>query len=77
MTMTTQSAERERGRIKWFDPHKGYGFITTDTGSEIFAHGSQFAAGTEPASHDKVEFTPAMGRDRRPYARSVKIILED
>ena len=26
------------GRIKWFDPTKGYGFIVGDDGKEIFVH---------------------------------------
>lgn len=28
------------GRIKWFDPAKGFGFITQDDGDEIFVHRS-------------------------------------
>ncbi len=27
-----------RGRVKWFSNQKGYGFITTDTGSDVFVH---------------------------------------
>ncbi len=29
------------GTIKWFDSEKGYGFITTEEGNDIFAHFSQ------------------------------------
>jgi cold shock protein len=28
------------GRVKWFDPKKGYGFITADGGKELFVHHS-------------------------------------
>jgi cold shock protein len=28
------------GRVKWFDPRKGYGFITADGGKELFVHHS-------------------------------------
>jgi CspA family cold shock protein len=28
------------GRIKWFDPVKGYGFIAKDDGGELFVHRS-------------------------------------
>jgi cold shock protein len=28
------------GRVKWFDPRKGYGFITEDGGKELFVHHS-------------------------------------
>ena len=27
-----------KGTVKWFDSAKGYGFITTETGNDIFAH---------------------------------------
>ena len=26
------------GRVKWFSPKKGYGFITMDDGQEVFVH---------------------------------------
>ena len=29
------------GTVKWFSAEKGYGFITTDEGEDIFAHFSQ------------------------------------
>ena len=25
-----------RGKVKWFNDRKGYGFITTDAGSDVF-----------------------------------------
>jgi CspA family cold shock protein len=30
--------DKSHGRIKWFDPQKGYGFIVQDSGKEIFLH---------------------------------------
>lgn len=27
-----------RGKVKWFSNQKGYGFITTDAGKDVFVH---------------------------------------
>ena len=29
------------GTVKWFNAEKGFGFITTDEGTDVFAHYSQ------------------------------------
>lgn len=28
----------EKGTVKWFNPQKGFGFITQDSGEELFVH---------------------------------------
>lgn len=30
-----------KGTVKWFNPEKGFGFITTEEGNDVFAHFSQ------------------------------------
>ncbi|WP_150254219.1 cold-shock protein [Nocardiopsis deserti] len=31
-------AERQNGTVKWFSDEKGYGFITPESGSDLFVH---------------------------------------
>lgn len=52
-------AERETGAVKWFNPEKGYGFITTDKGSDLFIHYSSIdGSGYRTLSEgQKVEFS--------------------
>lgn len=33
-----EDAGMARGRVKWFNPEKGYGFIAQDSGQDVFVH---------------------------------------
>ena len=35
----------KKGRVKWFDLRRGYGFITADNGEEYFAHFTKISNG--------------------------------
>jgi CspA family cold shock protein len=41
----TDSAGKAQGVVKWFNTHKGYGFITLKGGEEIFVHKTGLAEG--------------------------------
>ena len=62
------------GKVKWFDTERGFGFIASDEGDEVFLHASALPAGvTAPKPGTKVDFGVADGR-RGPQALSVKIL---
>jgi cold shock CspA family protein len=78
VTETTEApapeSDRERGRVKWFDPEKGYGFLVRPTGEDLFVHHSEVEgdpSDLEPGG--EVEYV--VGRnDRGPNARSVRLV---
>jgi cold shock protein len=52
------NAERHQGQVKWFNPEKGYGFINTDAGQEVFVHYSTIKSDGYKTleQHARVEF---------------------
>jgi CspA family cold shock protein len=62
------------GTVKWFNSEKGYGFIATDGGPDVFVHYSAIQSdGFRTLEEgDKVEFNVQAGRDGRSQAAEVK-----
>jgi cold shock CspA family protein len=66
--------DREQGRVKWFDPEKGYGFLVRPTGDDLFVHHSE-VEGEPSALEPGGEVEYVVGRnDRGPNARSVRLV---
>lgn len=62
------------GKVKFFDDAKGFGFIASDEGSEVYLHASALPEGVssvKPGS--RVEFSLFDGK-RGPQAMSVHIL---
>ena len=61
------------GKVRWFDAKKGYGFITSDDGQDVFLPISALPAGvTTLRKGAKVDFSVADGR-KGPQALNVTV----
>ena len=69
----TEELPRERGRVKWFDAEKGYGFLVRPTGEDLFVHHSEVQVDVSSLTpNEEVEYE--VGRnDRGPNARRVQL----
>ena len=62
------------GRIKWFSLEKGFGFIASDAGEDVYLAATSLPEGVSTVKPGtKLEFGVAEGR-RGPQALSVRII---
>jgi cold shock protein len=62
------------GKVKWFDTAKGFGFIASDEGGDVFLPNSSLPSGTTALKGGvRVEFSVADGR-RGAQALSVTVL---
>ena len=64
--------ERIKGKVKWFNAKKGYGFITRDEGEDVFVHFGEIQGEGFKTLDDgqEVEFELTMG-PKGPQAKNV------
>jgi len=67
--------EKETGTVKWFNDSKGYGFISRESGDDIFVHHSAISAeGFRSLNEgDRVEFVVTQGQ-KGPAAGDVRVL---
>ncbi len=63
------------GTVKWFDEKKGFGFLTQESGDDLFVHFSEIDSdGFKTLNeNDKVSFEIGEGK-KGPCAKNVKLI---
>lgn len=62
------------GKVKWFDTEKGFGFLASEDGQEVFLHASALPAGVKDVkAGTRMEYGIADGR-RGPSALSARIL---
>lgn len=62
------------GKVKWYDPQKGFGFLSQEEGEDVYVRSSALPVGVdELKAGQRVEFGVASGR-RGPQALSLKLI---
>ena len=63
------------GKVKWFNAEKGFGFITSEEGKDIFVHFSAINADGYKTLEEgqTVEFDVVEG-DRGPQAANVTVV---
>jgi CspA family cold shock protein len=61
------------GKVRFYDDEKGFGFITSDDGHDVFLHATALPAGSTVKTGTRVEFGVADGK-RGPQALSVRVL---
>lgn len=62
-----------KGKVKWFNAEKGFGFIVSEEGKDVFVHFSAILAEGYKSLNEGEEVTfEVVEGDRGPLAKNVK-----
>ena len=69
------SQKRTKGTVKWFNSSKGFGFITIDSGEEIFVHFRSIEGRGRRVLRDGQKVTLQVANSKKgPQAEDVRIV---
>lgn len=65
-----------KGKVKWFNPRAGYGFITAEDGTDFFVHHTSIQAEGFRTLKEKTDVTFDADHDNqeRPVAKNVSVV---
>lgn len=64
-----------KGTVKWFNAEKGFGFITADDGTDVFAHFSQIVSSGYKSLNEGQKVSFDMGKGQKgPQAENITVI---
>ena len=68
-----EGLEMAQGTVKWFNPEKGYGFISQEGGEDLFVHWSEIQMDGYKTLDEgaKVEFEITQGENGKLQASNV------
>jgi len=70
-TAYKEAKQYMKGKVKWYNPRKGYGFIQGEDGKDVFVHQTDVPPGTYLNEEDSVEYETEE-TDRGAKAKNIK-----